>query len=74
MNTQAIYNEADDGTRINTTVRLLWDDSEPFAELPFRVECHVSGTRLFTAHHATNDAAKADAEKMHAAYLEVHSV
>lgn len=72
MNTLSINDTAGNGTSVQTTVCLLWDDDEPFAELPFYARTMVGGTYLAHSHHKTNSDAKRHAEKMHAAYLEVH--
>lgn len=72
MNIYAAHDKADNGRSINTTVQLLWDEAEPFAERPFRTDTSVDGSRMATSHHRTATDAKHEADKMHAAYLEVH--
>jgi hypothetical protein len=73
MTTQTIHDTARNGRNINTTVTLLWHDNEPFAERPFIVETSVDWTRMAHSHHKTNQQAKREAGKMHAAYLKTHS-
>jgi len=73
MNVYAANDTAKNGRNINTVVRLLWDDAEPFADRPFRCDTRVDGACLATSHHRTAEAAKKEANKMHAAYLDVHS-
>lgn len=73
MNVLAIHNTADNGAVITSRVTLLWEEDEPFTMRPFRAEISVNSTRMATSHHTTSADAKAHAEKMHSAYLEVHS-
>ncbi len=73
MNVYASHDLAEDGCAVSTTVRLLWKDDEPFAELPFLCQTMVGGSYLATSHHATQREASKHADKMHAAYLEVHA-
>lgn len=73
MNFGTRHDTAENGRTVNTTVELLLDDAEPFSPLPWRVVSRVDSVPLATSYHATRDAADEHAEKMHAAYLEVHS-
>ena len=72
MNTCSMNDTAKNGFAIHTSVELLWNDNEPFAKLPFRVETMVNGTRMATSHHQTNKKAIEHAKGMHNAYLETH--
>lgn len=73
MNFQSINDDAPSGVRIHSSVELLYDETEPFARLPWRARTMVAGSWMSTSHHATCAEARRHNEKMHAAYLEVHS-
>ncbi len=73
MNVYASHDIAGDGCAVSTSVFLLWDRDQPFAERPFRARSMVGGVNLATSHHRTQEEAAKHADKMHAAYLEVHA-
>lgn len=73
MTFQSINDDALSGVRIHSSVELLYDESEPFARLPWRARTMVAGSWMSTSHHATCAEAREHNEKMHAAYMEVHS-
>lgn len=73
MDVYAANDRAGNGVAVNTTVRLLWEEGEPFADRPFFCSTSVDGCSMAHSHHRTAAAAKDEARKMHAAYLEVHS-
>lgn len=73
MNVYASHDTAENGSSVNTTVALLWDDDAPFAERPFKCTTWVCGCSMAHSFHKTATDAKREAAKMHAAYLEVHS-
>jgi hypothetical protein len=72
MNTCSMNDTAKNGFSVQTSVELLWEDSEPFAKRPFRVVTMVNGHAMAHSHHQTNLKAKKRAEGMHKAYLQVH--
>ena len=74
MNFYASHDTAENGMAVNSTVELLLpEDDETFAKLPWRSRTFVDWCPMCHGHFATLAAAKADAEMMHAAYLEVHA-
>lgn len=73
MNFTTMHDEAPSGARVNTTVTLLFEETEPFERLPWRVLTRVDSCPMATSHHATCAEAREHAEKIHGAYMEVHS-
>ncbi len=73
MTTCSMNDTAKNGFAIHTHVELLWEDSEPFAKLPFRVVTMVNGNNMATSHHRTNRKAIDHAHGSHKVYLETHS-
>ncbi len=73
MNLVASHNVAGNGTEVQSSVR-LYIEEVGVQRLPFRVQVYVGHSLMFTGHYATEAEAKDDREKMHAAYLEVHSL
>ena len=69
----AANDTAANGARVQSTVTLLYDETEPFAQKPWRTVTSVDGCRMATSHHETCAEAKREAEKMQDAYLEVHA-
>ena len=69
----AANDTAANGARVQSTVTLLYDETEPFARKPWRTVTSVDWCRMATSHHETCAEAKREAEKMQDAYLEVHA-
>ena len=63
---------ADNGTPVQSTVHLRIEDIGVI-ERPFFVKVDVGHATLFHSYEKTEAKAKATRERMHAAYLEVHS-
>ncbi len=73
MNIYASHDIADNGAVVQSSVLLEWDDDKPFDVRPFWTRTSVNHILMSSGFYATASEAKRDAEKMTAAYLEVHS-
>jgi len=72
MNLTAEHTYAENGTPVNSVVRLDIDDVG-HVDRPFEVFVTVGHNRLYTSFHKTRDDADKAREEMHAAYMEVHA-
>jgi hypothetical protein len=69
MSLLMIHTTAKNGATVNAIVSRL--NGSP--KLSYRVMVRVNGSPLFTAHKATFEEAKREAERMHESYMEVHN-